>query len=77
MPSMHVAASMLSFLYMRSVNRTLGILSGIYGLAILICSVILGFHYAIDGYFSILAVLLIWFFCKRVLGYTEEIKYKN
>ncbi len=77
MPSMHVAASMLSFLYMRSVNRTLGILSGIYGLAILICSVILGFHYAIDGYFSILAVLLIWFFCKRVLGYTEDIKYKN
>ena len=60
MPSMHVAVAWLLFLYWSSVHRWMGVLAGLFFLVIALGSVYFGFHYAIDGYFAIVIVSLIW-----------------
>lgn len=60
MPSMHVALAFLFFLAMRKVSRKAGWFFGAFFVVILIGSVHLGYHYAVDGYVSILVTLLIW-----------------
>lgn len=60
MPSMHLAVATLNALMLGQVARWLGVLGGVYVGLILVGSVYLGWHYAIDGYFSIAAVCLIW-----------------
>lgn len=60
MPSMHVSMSVLMALGVYSQNRTLGLLYWFYALVILIGSIHLGWHYAIDGYVSIVATILVW-----------------
>lgn len=68
MPSMHVA---LPTLYVLVGFRTRGWLGWVfvaYLLAILIGSVHLGWHYAIDGYVSILAVWIVWVAVGRSLA---------
>ena len=47
-------------LYFWSVNRIAGFLMGLYTILILIASVYLGWHYAIDGYAAIVIVGIIW-----------------
>ncbi len=61
MPSMHVALAVLYALVSFKANRWLGWLFVAYTAVILIGSVRLGWHYAIDGYVSIAGVLAIWF----------------
>jgi hypothetical protein len=66
-PSMHVSAATLTCLLawqFGPVWRAAGLL---FVAAILIGSVHLGWHYAIDGYASILAVLAIWFLVGKLL----------
>jgi hypothetical protein len=65
MPSLHVALATLNALLLSRLSRTAGILGWAYLALILVGSVHLGWHYAIDGYVSILAVLFIW----RVAGW--------
>jgi len=60
MPSMHVALPTLYVLVGFRTCRWLGWVFVAYLLAILIGSVHLGWHYAIDGYVSILAVWVVW-----------------
>jgi hypothetical protein len=60
MPSLHVAITTLNALLLSRLSRTAGILGWTYLAMIQIGSVHLGWHYAIDGYVSILAVLVIW-----------------
>lgn len=60
MPSMHVSLAFLFFLAVRRVNRAMGILFGLYAAVILIGSVHLAYHYAIDGYLAIVTTLLLW-----------------
>jgi len=60
MPSMHVAIVTLNALMLSSINRFVGTLGWLYLAVILVTSVYLGWHYAIDGYVSILVVSLIW-----------------
>jgi hypothetical protein len=60
MPSVHVALTTLNAILLSRLSRIAGILGWLYVLVILIGSVHLGWHYAIDGYASIAAVLLIW-----------------
>jgi hypothetical protein len=60
MPSLHVAITTLNALLLSRLSRIAGILGWTYLALILVGSVHLGWHYAIDGYVSILAVLLIW-----------------
>jgi hypothetical protein len=67
MPSLHVAAAFSLYLVGRATHRVVGWAFGLFALAILISTVHLGWHYAIDGYAGILGTLLIWHLCGRVL----------
>ena len=60
MPSMHVSLAFLFFLAMRHVSRVAAWLSGIFCVIILIGSVHLAYHYAVDGYASIIVTAVIW-----------------
>ncbi len=60
MPSMHVSLSMVMAMGMWRFSRPLGVLLWGYAAAILIGSVHLGWHYAADGYLSIITTVLIW-----------------
>ncbi len=67
MPSMHVAMAVLFALVGWRTNRWLGLLFTAYAAVILVGSVHLGWHYAIDGYASLVAVLVIWWCSGRSL----------
>lgn len=60
MPSIHVALPILYTLTGWYVHRGIGIAFAGYAALILIGSVHLGWHYAIDGYVSALSVVLLW-----------------
>ena len=60
MPSLHVATSFSFALLGFAVRRWLGILFAAFAAAILIGSIHLGWHYAIDGYVGIAGAWAIW-----------------
>jgi len=60
MPSVHVAIATLQALLGWQISRKVGWLTTAYCAVVMIGSVHLGWHYAIDGYVSILAVVMIW-----------------
>ena len=59
-PSMHVATAVLMALLASSVHRAAGIVMWIYAGIILFGSVLLGWHYVIDGLVSIPFAVLVW-----------------
>lgn len=65
MPSLHIAGVTLFALAACTLHRWLGTLFVIYGVVILCGSVHLGWHYAVDGYVSIVLTLAIW----RLVGW--------
>lgn len=58
-PSVHVATTLVGALYAWDRNRILGVIAFVYLAIILILSVHTGYHYAVDGYASILVILLL------------------
>lgn len=66
MPSLHVALAVLYPLVGFRVNRWLGAAFVLYAFVILLGSVHLGWHYAVDGYVSAIAVIAIW----KLVGYS-------
>lgn len=60
MPSMHVALAVLNAIFASSLNSWAGILAWAYAAVIMFGSVYFGWHYALDGYVSIAAVIVIW-----------------
>lgn len=60
MPSMHVSMAMLFFLAFRHVSKTAAWLSGAFLVLIMVGSFHLAYHYAVDGYVSIIVTTIIW-----------------
>jgi hypothetical protein len=60
MPSMHISLSFLFALVGWRTGRKTGIFFTVYLLLMMIGSIHLGWHYAVDGYFSILSTGAIW-----------------
>ena len=60
MPSMHVAITVLMFLYFLKINRPASLFFLAYSLLTMTASVYLGWHYAVDGYAAALVTGLIW-----------------
>jgi len=67
---MHVALAFLFYLAMRHVSKALSAAAGIFCVLILLGSVHLAYHYAVDGYVSIAATLIIW----KVAGWLAGLK---
>ncbi len=60
-PSVHVGMAMLIGLYLWRKLGRFGAVALLFPLAIQIYSVLLGWHYAVDGYFSIIVVVAAWY----------------
>lgn len=60
MPSLHVAHAVLLILLARNHGKLLTNMAAGYAIIILIGSVHLGWHYAVDGYFAAIATLALW-----------------
>jgi hypothetical protein len=67
MPSLHVAIATLLTLLCWRTHKFLGIAMTLYATAIMIGSVHLGWHYAVDGYAGFLGSCLIWWSVGRCL----------
>jgi membrane-associated phospholipid phosphatase len=68
MPSMHVVLATLFALVCWRTNRWLGIVMSIYAALIMVGSVHLGWHYAIDGYAGAAGMMTIWYLVGRALS---------
>lgn len=60
-PSVHVASATLLAWFLGEISQAAGIAGWLFCAVILFGSVLLGWHYAIDGYFSILFVTALYF----------------
>ncbi len=72
MPSMHVTMATLMALSARRIARPLGWLFWTYAAAILVGSVHLGWHYALDGYAGAALAVLMWRLAGRLLAQFDE-----
>jgi hypothetical protein len=68
MPSMHVASSVLMALAGWRLNRAAGIALTIFAVFIMIGSVHLGWHYAVDGYVGAIGAALLW----KLTGWLQQ-----
>ena len=65
-PSLHVAMATLWVLLGRRLHPALGLAAAAYAVAICLGSVHLGWHYALEIYFGVPAVLALWWLCGRL-----------
>lgn len=72
MPSMHVSIATLFYLAARRLSSYLGYVFLAYLIAILIGSVHLGYHYAVDGYFAIACTVIIWKLTGWLADYIQQ-----
>jgi len=75
MPSLHSAIALLVFIYLRSIDNILGILAFGFFILIGLACVYFGFHYAVDVYFSMIAVPLMWWAVGRHVRYRAKMPY--
>ncbi len=68
MPSMHVATAVLMAIMGWRVNRAAGLALTTFAVLILLASIHLGWHYAVDGYAGAVGAALVWHLVGRALG---------
>jgi len=66
LPSLHVAVAALNARLAFHFGRMVGLLATAFALTILVGSVHLGWHYAVDGYLSLILVPVIWWLAGRI-----------
>lgn len=66
-PSLHVGMAMLGAIYVYSRSHILGVMLFAYTGLIFIGSILLGWHYAIDGYVSLIGVPIIWMLSEKIV----------
>jgi hypothetical protein len=66
MPSLHVAVPVLFTIVTWGIDRRLGALFGVYTALILVGSVHLAGHYAVDGYVTLALVPAVWWLAGRL-----------
>lgn len=69
MPSIHLAVATLYVLAARRHGRVATAIAALFGATMLVGSVHLGWHYAADGLFSILATSALWWIAGRYLDW--------
>lgn len=74
MPSLHVSIAFLCFLVAREYAETLAFksLAFAFFVTIMIGSVHLGWHYAVDGIVGVLGVGLVWWWTGRLVAWLEQ-----
>jgi len=75
MPSMHVASATLLALLGWRLNRAAGIALTIFAVLIVLGSIHLAWHYAVDGYVGVLGSCLIWFTVGRLPSLRAEVNH--
>ncbi len=73
MPSMHVAMAFLFWLAIRQVSKKAGWFFFAFFVAILIGSVHLAYHYAVDGLVSVAVVSAIWWASKPLFAWWDRL----
>jgi hypothetical protein len=73
MPSLHVAIATLCAISSWYVSWRIGVAMTLYAVVIFLGSIHLGWHYAVDGYVSIVAVAAIWVGVGKALRFRAEI----
>jgi hypothetical protein len=66
-PSLHVGVVALYVFFFYRMNKFLGIAAAVYTLCIQLGSVLLGWHYAVDGYFAIALAFLLYRAATRII----------
>lgn len=66
-PSMHVASTVLMAAYARAYNRRFGQIMAVFAGVIMLGSVLLAWHYAVDGYAGALIALACWWIAGRLV----------
>ncbi|MCF8709398.1 phosphatase PAP2 family protein [Rhizorhapis sp. SPR117] len=74
MPSMHVSIATLFAILGWQVSKSAGLALTAFLLVIQTGSVLLGYHYAIDGYVSAVGTLIIWWFCGKMVAVSDELR---
>lgn len=65
-PSMHVASTTLMMIYARAYNRRFGQVMTVFALVIMLGSVLLAWHYAVDGYVGALVAFFCWWLSGKI-----------
>ena len=73
MPSMHVATAILLALYLGGFGRAYALAGWLFASAIMLGSVLLAWHYAVDGYAGALVAWVLWRVVLRVLPAREAV----
>ena len=77
MPSMHVAIATLLACFGWGVNRWAGAAYTAFALTIMVGSVHLGWHYAIDGYVAAAIGVALWYATGRMLRHSSARRSTN
>lgn len=73
MPSLHISMVVLMAIVGYRVRPAIGIAFSVFALFTFLGSVHLGWHYAIDGYVSLIATVLIWKLSGRIVRWWQHV----
>jgi hypothetical protein len=75
-PSVHVAVTTINALFIGEISRRFSVLMWAYVVFIIMSSVYLGWHYAIDGYVSVVTVTAIYWALRKLIPTLARLRWK-